>query len=160
MEHNKEIQQRLEIASQAQMLDMTVANEPELKHLYAERVALDARIREMQRTAALEKGLAPITSSDIQEVLRIIFLSSAEDTKRGMVQKKAPGKADVYSRVLDYRITPEIAQAIPKRYELEQVFGDYLSALVAPVGSKINQIIPRVRCLLNAAADVLALRAV
>ena len=158
MEHSTKLHELLELASHS-TLDMTIADEPELKHLYAERVALDARIHEMQRTAALEKGVTPITPSDICEVLQTIFQSRVEETKRGMVQKKAGGKADVYSRILDYRITSEIAQSIPKRDELIRVFGDNFSSLAAPVGSKINQVIPRVRLLLDVATEVLSLRA-
>lgn len=155
------LQSLLALANAAAALgpDMRVPDEPDLNHLYAQRSALDAMIREKQRTAALAKGLEPITPGDIQEVLQIIFQSGIGDTKRGMVQKNAGGMADVYSRILDYRITDEIAQAIPKRDELVRVFGDDFSTLAAPLGSKINQAIPRVRRLLDVAAEVLALRA-
>ena len=151
----------LALANEAAALgpDMSVADEPGLSQLCAERSALDARIREKQRTAALEKGLEPINPVDVQGVLHIIFQSSIGDTKRGMVQKNAGAKADVYSRILDYRVSAEIAQMIPKREELVQVFGDDFRTLAAPLRVKINQVIPRVRCLLAVATEVLALRA-
>lgn len=160
-QHHTGLQSLLALANEAAALgpDMSVADEPGLSQLCAERSALDARIREKQRTAALEKGLEPITPVDIQGVLHIIFQSSIGDTKRGMVQKNAGDKADVYSRILDYRITDEIAQAIPKRDELVRIFGDAFSTLAAPKGVKINQVIPRVRCMLDVATEVLALRA-
>lgn len=158
MEHSTKLHELLELANHS-TLDMTVADEPELGNLYADRAALDIQIRERKRTIALEKGLPPITDNDIQEVLQIIFQSSTSDTKRGMVQKKAGDKADVYSRILDYRITNEIAQTIPERDELVRVFGYNFSTLAAPLGSKVNQVIPRVRRLLDVATEVLTLRA-
>ena len=118
------LQSLLALANEAAALgpDMRVPDEPDLNQLFADRSALDVRIREKQRIAALDKGLEPITLGDIQGVLHIIFQSDVGDTKRGMVQKNAGGKADVYSRILDYRITDEIIQAIVSARRTHLVF--------------------------------------
>lgn len=155
------LQAILDLADQvaASSPDMNVPEEPGLSQLCAMRNELDAQIQEKRRSDALQKGLKPITSVDVQEVLQVIFQSDLEDTKRGMVQGCAGSKADEYRRILDFRISAEIAQMIPKREELVQVFGEDFSMLAAPLGIKINQVIPRVRCLLEVATEVLALRA-
>lgn len=139
--------------------DMNVAEELDLNQLCAMRSELDKKIQERRRADALQKGLKPITQVDIRGVLQVIFLSDLGDTKRGMVQRCAGDKSEEYRRILNFRVTDEIVQLIPKREELVQVFGNDVSMLAAPIGSKINQIIPRVRCLLEVATEVLDLRA-
>lgn len=154
------LQAILDLADQvaASSPDMNVPEEPDISQLCAMRNELDTQIQEKRRSDALQKGLKPITSVDIQEVLQVIFQSDLEGTKRGMVQRRAGEKSDEYRRILDLRINAGIAQLIPKRGELVQVFGDDFSMLAAPLGVKVNQVIPRVRCLLEVATEVLALR--
>jgi len=160
-QHSAYFQSIRDLAEQvaANSPDMNVPDEPDLNQLWALRSELDAKIKEEQRASALQKGLKPIASADIREVLRVIFQSDLEDTKRGMVQRSAGKKTDEYRRILDLRINTEITQLIPKREELARIFGDDFLLLAAPIGAKINQVIPRVRCLLEVATEVLILRA-